>query len=86
MRMLRPGPFLKPEETMKYINRELAAMDARSGLLAAREEGEKSGEERGEERVLKLMQILTAQNRMDDIARLRKDKAYLQELYREFSL
>ena len=57
MRMLRPGPFLKPEETMKYINRELAAMDARSGLLAAREEGEKSGEER----VLKLMQILTAQ-------------------------
>ena len=42
---------------MKYINRELAAMDARSGLLAAREEGEKSGEER----VLKLMQILTAQ-------------------------
>ena len=28
----------------------------------------------------------TAQNRMDDIARIMKDKAYLQELYREFSL
>lgn len=78
--------FKSPEETMKYINRELATMDARSGLRAAREEGEKSGEERGEERVLKLIQLLTAQNRDDDIARIMTDKAYLQELYREFSL
>lgn len=31
--------FKSPEETMKYINRELAAMDYRSGMRAAREEG-----------------------------------------------
>ena len=86
--------FKSPEETMKYINRELAAMDARSGLRAAREEGEKLGEERGEERglkhgeerVLKLIQILTARNRSDDIARIMTDEEYRQELYREFSL
>ena len=90
--------FKSPEETMKYINRELAAMDYRSGMRAAREEGRTEGHSEGlaegvaqgraeaEQRYSKLLQILLAQNRVNDIAKIAADKAYLQELYREFSL
>ena len=106
--------FKSPEETMKYINRELAAMDYRSGMRAAREEGRTEGRSEGrseghpeglaegrsqglaegvaqgraeaEQRYSRLLQILLAQNRVNDIAKIAADKAYLQELYREFSL
>jgi len=86
--------FKSPEETMKYINRELAAMDYRSGMRAAREEGHSDGLAEGvaqgraeaEQRYSRLLQILLAQNRVNDIAKIAADKAYLQELYREFSL
>ena len=79
---------------MKYINRELAAMDYRSGMRVAREEGHSDGLAEGvaqgraeaEQRYSRLLQILLAQNRVNDIAKIAADKAYLQELYREFSL
>ncbi|MCI6085208.1 MAG: Rpn family recombination-promoting nuclease/putative transposase [Selenomonas sp.] len=37
-------------ERLRYINREMALMDYRSGIMGAEERGEKRGEKRGEER------------------------------------
>ena len=56
------------------------------GIKIGEERGIKIGEERGENRLLRLMQLLTAQNRNDDISRIMTDKAYLQELYRAYSI
>ena len=45
------GIFLQDKaERLKYINREMALMDYRSGMMSAEERGEKRGEKRGEER------------------------------------
>ena len=70
---------------MNYINSEMAGVDYRSGMQDAEERGEergiKIGEERGEERFARLMQILKAENRNDDITRIITDKAYRQELF-----
>lgn len=68
------------------INNEIARMDYRADIQDAEERGIKIGEERGENRLLRLMQLLTAQNRNDDISRIMTDKAYLQELYRAYSI
>ena len=90
--------FSSMEERMNYINNEIARMDYRADSQDAEERGIKIGEERGEERgikigeergenrLLRLMQLLTAQNRNDDISRIMTDKAYLQELYRAYSI
>ena len=90
--------FSSREERMNYINSEMAGVDYRSGMQDAEDRGIKIGEERGEERgikigeergenrLLRLMQLLTAQNRNDDISRIMTDKAYLQELYRAYSI
>ena len=86
--------FSSREERMNYINNEIARMDYRADIQDAEERGEKLGEKRGEERgikigekrLLRLMQLLTAQNRNDDISRIMTDKAYLQELYRAYSI
>ena len=90
--------FSSMEERMNYINNEIARMDYRADIQDAEERGIKIGEERGEERgikigeergenrLLRLMQLLTAQNRNDDISRIMTDKAYLQELYRAYSI
>ena len=79
---------------MNYIKREIDLMDYRADIQDAEERGEKRGEKRGEERgikigekrLLRLMQLLTAQNRNDEIARAMTDEAYLQELYRAYSI
>ena len=81
-------------ERLKYINREMALMDYRSGMMSAEERGEKRGEKRGEERGEKraderysrLIQILMSQKRMDDIGRIAADAAYRKKLYQEFHL
>ena len=78
--------FSSMEERMNYINNEIARMDYRADIQDAEERGIKIGEERGENRLLRLMQLLTAQNRNDDISRIMTDKAYLQELYRAYSI
>jgi len=86
--------FSSREERMNYINSEMAGVDYRSGMQDAEdrgikigeERGIKIGEERGENRLLRLMQLLIAQNRNDEIARAMTDKAYLQELYRAYSI
>ena len=75
---------------MNYINSEMAGVDYRSGMQDAEERGEergiKIGEERGEERFARLMQILKAENRKDDITRIITDKAYRQELFGAFNI
>ena len=90
--------FSSMEERMNYINNEIARMDYRADIQDAEERGIKIGEERGEERgikigeergenrLLRLMQLLIAQNRNDEIARAMTDEAYLQELYRAYSI
>ena len=75
---------------MNYINSEMAGVDYRSGMQDAEERGEergiKIGEDRGEERFARLMQILKAENRNDDITRIITDKAYRQELFGAFNI
>ena len=75
---------------MNYINSEMAGVDYRSGMQDAEERGEergiKIGEERGEERFARLMQILKAETRHDDITRIITDKAYRQELFGAFNI
>ena len=82
--------FSSREERMNYINSEMAGVDYRSGMQDAEERGEergiKIGEERGEERFARLMQILKAENRNDDITRIITDKAYRQELFGAFNI
>jgi len=70
--------FSSMEERMNYINNEIARMDYRADI--------KDAEERGEERFAKLMQILTSQNRNDDISRIITDKAYRQKLFGAFNI
>ena len=86
--------FSSREERMNYINNEIARMDYRSDIKDAEDRGEergmergiKIGEDRGEERFARLMQILKAENRNDDISRIITDKAYRQELFGTFNL
>ena len=94
--------FSSREERMNYINSEMAGVDYRSGMQDAEDRGEergikigeergeargiKIGEDRGEERFARLMQILKAENRNDDISRIITDKAYRQELFGTFNL
>ena len=82
--------FSSRKERMNYINSEMAGVDYRSGMQDAEERGEergiKIGEERGEERFARLMQILKAENRNDDITRIITDKAYRQELFGAFNI
>ena len=86
--------FSSREERMNYINNEIARMDYRADIQDAEDRGEergiKIGEERGEkrvkERMVKLLKILTAQNRMDDIAKITTDDLYMQELFRAYNI
>ena len=81
------GIFLKnKEDRLKYINREMAIMDYRSGMEGAEKRGEKRGEEKADERYSRLIQILMSQKRIDDIGRIAADAAYRKKLHREFHL
>ena len=72
--------FSSMEERMNYINSEIASMDYRSDIRSAREKGREEGREEAKDRFRKLLRILTAQNRMEDIARIASDEAYLQKM------
>ena len=81
------GIFLQnKEDRLKYINREMAIMDYRSGMEGAEKRGEKRGEKKADERYSRLIQILMSQKRMDDIGRIAADAAYRKKLYQEFHL
>lgn len=83
------------DECMSYsINCGISRMDYLADIQDAEERGEKRGEKRGlkigekrgAERVAKLVRILTAENRKDDISRIIADREYLHELFRAFNL
>ncbi|MCI5568072.1 MAG: transposase, partial [Veillonellaceae bacterium] len=85
------GTFFKnPEETLRYVNRQMAIMDYNSSINAAEARGEKRGEargeKRGEERMANLMQRLYAEGRNDDAIKAASDKTYRQKLYQELHI
>ena len=81
------GIFLQnKEDRLKYINREMALMDYRSGLAGAEERGEMRGEKKADERDSRLIQILLSQKRMEDIGRIAADETYRKGLYQKFHL
>ena len=79
--------FSSREERMNYINSEMAGVDYRSGMQDAEDRGIKIGEERGEkrlkERMVKLLKILTAQNKMDDISKIYVETLGLSTVFLE---
>lgn len=68
--------FQAPEERLKYLNRQMAIMDYNSGL--------ESAEERGEERLGKLIGLLREAGREDDAFEAAAKPERRRELYREF--
>ena len=82
--------LMKPEERLAYINRQMAIMDYNSDVAYAREEGRQEGRqegrEEGEGRTVDLIRRLKAQNRDDDLNRIRVDTAYRKQLFKEFGL
>ena len=51
-----------------------------------REEGYEEGIEQAEQRINKLIILLTEQNRTDDLVRAAKDKEYQEKLFHEYNL
>ena len=50
------------------------------------EKGIEKGIEKGEEKLAKLIKLLGAENRIDDILKATNDKEYRQELYKEYHI
>ncbi|MCD8217153.1 MAG: Rpn family recombination-promoting nuclease/putative transposase [Clostridiales bacterium] len=79
---------------LEYESREKALRDYNSqvksyydrGHAAGREEGRKEGMEKGQERMNSLTLKLAELGRIDDITRAAADRAYQEELIREFGL
>ena len=70
--------FQAPEERLKYLNRQMAIMDYNSGL--------ESAEERGEEKLGKLIGMLREAGRVEDAFEAAANPERRRELYREFGL
>ena len=56
------------------------------GLAEGRAEGLAKGRTEGEEATLRLVQLLTAQKRTDDIMKAINDHEYRKKLFEEFNL
>ena len=77
------GIFLQnKEDRLKYINREMALMDYRSGLAGAAERGEV----RGMDRLSQLISKLHEEGRDAEIFRVTSDTALRDRLFQEFRL
>ncbi len=53
-------------------------------LLMRDQENVAKGEEKGEEKMLILIQKLIADKRMEDISKVQESKSYRQKLYKEY--
>ncbi len=77
-------------ERRRYINREMARMDHDSGLLYAHrkgvEEGRQEGEQIGEERMGRLIQLLVQDKDFASIQAASTDKALRESLYRKYNI
>ena len=56
------------------------------GMEKGKIEGRAEGKSVGEEMMLMLIQKLVDNNRFDDISRIKDDKEYRQELYKEYNI
>ncbi len=78
------------EKRLEYEAREKALRDhnylMQSNWEAGLEAGRKAGLEYGENRVNRLIQLLIANSRGEEIERAVSDKAYQDELFLEFKL
>ena len=74
------------EERLKYVNREMALMDYRSGLMSAEERGEKRGEERGVSRFAQLVSKLHVAGRDREIVQAAQNVDLREKLFQEFHL
>lgn len=74
--------MMNPQDRMSYVNRQMAIMDYNSGMNAAEERGEKTGEQR----MSALMQKLLSDGRTQDALKATSDKEYRKKLYKEFSI
>lgn len=78
--------FQTTEDRMKYLNRQMAIMDYRSGMKWAEARGEARGKAQAEERFVRLVQSLKNAGRSEELFQAVSNPELLQRLYREFHL
>ena len=75
-----------PDDYLRYVNRQMALMDYRSGLQAAAEDGEKCGEKRGESRVTRLMSLLLEDGKIEDAREATKSEEFRKKLFLKYGI
>jgi len=79
-----------PDDYLRYVNRQMALMDYRSGLQAAAEDGEKRGEKRGEKhgesRVTRLMSLLLEDGKIEDAREATKSEEFRKKLFLKYGI
>ena len=79
-----------PDDYLRYVNRQMALMDYRSGLQAAAEDGEKRGEKRGEKhgesRVTRLMSLLLEDGKIEDAREATKSEEFRKKLFLQYGI
>ena len=79
-----------PDDYLRYVNRQMALMDYRSGLQAAALEGEKRGEKRGEKcgesRVTRLMSLLLEDGKIEDAREATKSEEFRKKLFLQYGI
>ena len=75
-----------PDDYLRYVNRQMALMDYRSGLQAAAEDGEKRGEKRGESRVTRLMSLLLEDGKIEDAREATKSEEFRKKLFLQYGI
>ena len=83
-----------PDDYLRYVNRQMALMDYRSGLQAAALEGEKRGEKhgekrgekRGESRVTRLMSLLLEDGKIEDAREATKSEEFRKKLFLQYGI
>ena len=75
-----------PDDYLRYVNRQMALMDYRSGLQAATEDGEKRGEKHGESRVTRLMTLLLEDGKIEDARESTKSEEFRKKLFLQYGI
>ena len=70
------------EERYLYLRREMAVSDEKSRMDTARKEGIQEGEDR----VSRLILLLIAETRYEDLEMASKDKEYRDKLFRDYGI
>ena len=75
-----------PDDYLRYVNRQIALMDYRSGMQAAMLEGEKRGEKRGESRVTRLMSLLLEDGKVEEAREASKSEELRKKLFLKYGI